>query len=274
MESAQSVGTASREIAMGNADLSHRTERHASSLEQTASSMEVLTQTVSKTASSALVANRLAESASTFAQKGGNVVDRLVLTMKSIQGSSNRVVEIVGVIDSIACQTNFLALNAAVEAARAGEHGRGFAVVAAEVRALAQRSAAAAQEIKDLILQSVAQIEGGSVSVSEAGENMADILASVRQVGNIISQISNASAEQASGLTEMNQAIVQMDEMTQQNSALVEQAAAAAESLQDQALSLSRAVAAFKLDEEPEAPNEPPPNVGGKAHLRLASKRA
>jgi methyl-accepting chemotaxis protein len=275
MASANSIGTASREIAMGNADLSQRTEHHASSLEQTASSMKVLSQTVSKTASSVLAANRLAESASSHAQKGGSVVGRLMLTMQSIRGSANRVVEIVGVIDSIACQTNILALNAAVEAARAGEHGRGFAVVATEVRALAQRSAQAAREIKALIVQSVAEIEGGSASAAEAGFNMAGIVASVQEVGDIISQISNASAEQASGLTEMNQAIVQMDEMTQQNSALVEQAAAAAESLQDQALSLSRAVAAFRLDEVAAPPPEaPPPKVGGKPHLRLASKRA
>jgi methyl-accepting chemotaxis protein len=270
MASARSIGTASREIAEGNADLSQRTESHASSLEQTASSMQVLTQTVSRTASSVLAANRLAESASSHAQKGGGVVERLVLTMKSIRGSANRVVEIVGTIDAIACQTNILALNAAVEAARAGEQGRGFAVVAGEVRALAQRSAQAAREIKELILQSVAEIEGGSASAAEAGYNMADIVASVQEVGQIISQIGNASAEQASGLTEMNQAIVQMDEMTQQNSALVEQAAAAAESLQDQALSLSRAVSAFKLDEVSAPPPEPPPK---KPHLRLASKR-
>ncbi|MES2152054.1 MAG: methyl-accepting chemotaxis protein [Pseudomonadota bacterium] len=268
LASAQSIDTASREIALGNADLSVRTEAQASSLQQTAASMEELTATVNQTASSAQVANRLAESASSFALKGGNVVERLVLTMASIKGSSRKVVEIVGVIDGIANQTNILALNAAVEAARAGEHGRGFAVVAAEVRTLAQRSATAAREIKELIVQSVKEIEGGSASVAEAGHSMADIVTSVRQVGDLISEISHASSAQASGICEVNEAIVEMDQMTQQNSALVEEAAAAAESLQDQAVSLSRAVAGFQLDEGA-------PLLGNRAHphLRLASKR-
>jgi methyl-accepting chemotaxis protein len=272
LASARSIDVASREIALGNADLSSRTEKQASSLEHTAASMEELTSTVSKTASSAQVANRLAASATTCAQKGGSVVDRLVGTMATIRGSSRRVVEIVGVIDGIANQTNILALNAAVEAARAGEHGRGFAVVAAEVRMLAQRSAAAAREIKDLIVQSVEEIEGGSASAAQAGSSMEDIVNSVRQVGVIISEISDASAQQASGISEVTQAIVQMDQMTQQNSALVEEAAAAAESLQDQALRLSRAVASFQLEDV--AP--PPPRVvaGTRSHLRLASKRA
>jgi methyl-accepting chemotaxis protein len=273
LNSARSIDTASREIALGNADLSNRTEAQASSLEHTASSMEELTATVSKTASSARLANRLAESASTFALKGGDVVDRLVTTMASIKGSSRRVVEIVGVIDGIAAQTNILALNAAVEAARAGEHGSGFALVASEVRALAQCSAAAAREIRELVVHSVAEIDGGSASAQEAGYNMAGIVTSVRQVGDIVSQISSASAEQASGIHEVSQAIVEIDQMTQQNSALVEEAAAAAESLQHQAHSLSRAVAQFKLDES--GPPEPPqPALGGKRHLRLASKRA
>ena len=272
LASARSIDVASREIALGNADLSSRTEAQASSLEQTASSMEELTATVSKTASSAQVANRLAVSASTCALKGGSVVERLVGTMATIRGSSRRVVEIVGVIDGIANQTNILALNAAVEAARAGEHGRGFAVVASEVRMLAQRSAAAAREIKELIVQSVQEIEGGSASAAQAGSSMADIVASVQQVGDIISEISDASARQACGISEVNQAIVQMDQMTQQNSALVEEAAAAAESLQEQAVSLSRAVASFQLDEAV----PPPPRVvsGTRTHLRLASKRA
>ena len=272
LASARSIDTASREIAQGNADLSLRTEAQASSLEQTASSMEELTETVAKTANSAQVANRLAASASDYAQKGGSVVERLMLTMSSIKGSSRRVVEILGVIDGIANQTNILALNAAVEAARAGEHGRGFAVVATQVRTLAQRSATAAREIKELVLQSVAEVEGGSQSAREAGHSMADIVTSVQQVGEIINQISHASAEQATGITEVNEAIVQMDQMTQQNTALVEEAAAAAASLQQQAVSLSQAVACFKLDDMPCPPILP---AGAKRpHLRLASKRA
>ncbi|MBZ2209382.1 methyl-accepting chemotaxis protein [Massilia soli] len=263
LDSARSIDTASREIALGNADLSTRTEVQASSLNHTASSVEQLTATASRTASSVELANKLAENASSVALKGGNVVERLVLTMASIKDSSCRVAEIVEVIDAISAQTNILALNAAVEAARAGEHGQGFAVVASEVRTLAQRCAIAAHEIRELIALTVAEIDGGSASAAEAGYSMADIVSSVQQVGDIISQISHASAQQADGIVGVNQAIVQMDEMTQQNSALVEQAAAAAESLQDQAHSLSRAVAAFKLDEvEPK-----------RGHLRLASKR-
>ena len=263
LDSARSIDTASREIAMGNADLSTRTEVHASSLNQTVSSVELLTQTASRTASNVERADKLAKNASSVALKGGNVVERLVLTMASIKESSCEVAEIVEVIDAISSQTNILALNAAVEAARAGEHGHGFAVVASEVRMLAQQCATAAHEIRDLIARTVAEIDGGSASAAEAGYSMLDIVSSVRQVGDIISQISHASAQQADGIVGVNEAIVQMDEMTQQNSALVEQAAAAAESLQDQAHSLSRAVAAFKLD-------------GGeprRGHLRLASKR-
>ena len=277
LASAQSIDTASREIAMGNADLSSRTEAQASSLEETSSSMQELSATVNQTASNAQLANQLARCATNFAVRGGSVVQRLVVTMASIRGSSRKVVEIVGVIDGIAFQTNLLALNAAVEAARAGEHGRGFALVASEVRNLAQRSATAAREIKTLITESVAEIEGGSRSVEEAGSSMADIVASVQQVGDIVGQISQASVEQAQGLQGVHQAIVEMDGVTQQNLALVEQAAAAASSLQQQAVSLSHAVARFKLDAGMERWSviEAKKNAGTSrvARLRLASVR-
>jgi len=271
LDSAQSIDTASREIALGNADLSVRTERQASSLEQTSATMEELTATVSQTADSAQAANLLAANATSIAQQGGGVVERLVLTMASIRGSSRKVAEIVGVIDDIACQVNVLALNAAVEAARAGENGIGFAVVASEVRVLAQRSATAAREIKELIAHSVAEIDGGSAAAEAAGHSMAHVVSSVQQVGDMIDAISSASAEQASGIVDVNYAIVQMDQMTQQNSALVEQAAAAAESLQDQALNLSKAVASFKLDENVQA--APPQVKGARPRLRLASSK-
>jgi methyl-accepting chemotaxis protein len=277
LESARSIDSASREMALGNASLSSRTEAQACSLQQTACSMEELSAVVGQTASSAQAANRLAESASSVALRGGDMVGKLLSTMASIKGSSGKVVEIAGVIDDIANQTNILALNAAVEAARAGEHGRGFAVVASEVRMLAQQSATAAREIRELIAQSVAEIDGGSVSVAEAGHNMADIASSVQQVGDIVNQISHASAEQATGIFEVSQAIVQMDQMTQQNSALVTDAAAAAESLQQQAITLARAVASFNLDEAALLPLPPALRNGGsgrKNHLRLASKRA
>jgi methyl-accepting chemotaxis protein len=276
LDSARSIDSASREMAQGNADLSSRTEAQACSLQQTACSMEELTAVLSQTASSAQAANRIAENASSVALRGGDVVGKLLSTMASIKGSSGKVVEIAGVIDCLANQTNILALNAAVEAARAGEHGRGFATVATEVRMLAQQSATAAREIRELIALSVAEIDGGSESVAEAGHNMADIASSVQQVGHIISQISHASAEQATGIFEVSQAIVQMDQMTQQNSTLVTEAAAAAESLQRQAVSLARAVAGFNLDEATLLPL-PPVRVGANGrrnHLRLASKRA
>jgi methyl-accepting chemotaxis protein len=247
-ESARSIGSASREIALGNANLNSRAGVRAS-LEQTASSMQELAATMNLTADSALAANRLAESASTVAQQGGSVVDRLVATMASVKGRSHRVAEIVGVIDALADQTGSLALNAALEAARVGEQGREFAVLACDVRSLARRSGMAAREIRELMAAAVAEIEGGTTWATEAGSSMAHLADSVQQVGTIVSQISCASAEQASGLSEVNQAIVQMDEMTQQNSALVEEAASAARSLQEQALTLSRAVAAFRLDE-------------------------
>ncbi|NRR31525.1 MCP four helix bundle domain-containing protein [Oxalobacteraceae bacterium] len=248
LTSSQAIDEATRQIASGNADLSERSERAASSMEQTSHSMQELSLTVAQTASNAQLATQLAQCASNFAVRGGGVVQRLAVTMASIRGSSRKVGEIVGVIDSIAVQTNLLALNAAVEAARAGMHGTNFGVVATEVHALALRSAAAAREIKSLIAQSVSDIEGGSRSVEEAGNSMADIVASVQQVGEVISQISLASAEQADSLHGVHQAIVQMDQMTQQNLALVEQAALAAQGLQGQALSLSNAVQMFQLD--------------------------
>jgi methyl-accepting chemotaxis protein len=244
----RSIDTAAHEIASGNHDLSTRTEMQASSLEETASAMGSLTLAVQANAASAQQACKLAASATELAQHGGAAVRQAVQTMSSIRASSRQIVDIIGVIDSISFQTNILALNAAVEAARAGEQGRGFAVVAAEVRTLAQRSAAAAKEIKTLISASVATIDSGSASVHQAGERMDDIVASVRQVSDIIARISAASAEQARGIAEVNQAVGQMDDVTQQNAALVEQAAAAAESLQDQAVYLSRAVSVFKVE--------------------------
>lgn len=243
------IAVATREIASGNADLSSRTESQASSLEQTASSMEELTATVRQNADNARQANQLVISASDFAIKGGGVVNQVVATMSSIKESSNKIVDIIGVIDSIAFQTNILALNAAVEAARAGEQGRGFAVVASEVRSLAQRSASAAREIKSLIADTVGKVDTGSKLVDDAGQTMHQIVSSVKHVADIMSEITAASQEQSAGITEVNQAISQMDEMTQQNSALVEQAAAAAESLQGEAVALTRAVAIFRLSE-------------------------
>nr|WP_315220788.1 methyl-accepting chemotaxis protein [uncultured Duganella sp.] len=249
----RSIDTAAHEIASGNLDLSTRTEMQASSLEQTASAMDSLTRAVQQNAANAQQACKLAASATDMAQRGGAAVQQAVLTMTSIRASSRQIVDIISVIDSISFQTNILALNAAVEAARAGEQGRGFAVVASEVRTLAQRSAAAAKEIKTLIAASVATIDSGSASVHQAGERMGDIVDSVREVNDIIARISDASAEQALGIAEVNQAVGQMDDVTQQNAALVEQAAAAAESLQDQAVHLSQAVSVFKV-EPPAAP--------------------
>ncbi|MFM9434977.1 methyl-accepting chemotaxis protein [Janthinobacterium sp. CG_23.3] len=243
------IATASRQIASGNMDLSARTEQQASSLEETASSMEQLTSTVKQNVDSARQANALALSASDVAVKGGAVVGQVVQTMGSINASAKKIVDIIGVIDGIAFQTNILALNAAVEAARAGEQGRGFAVVASEVRNLAQRSAAAAKEIKTLISDSVEKVEVGNRLVEQAGATMDEVVSSVRRVTDIMGEIMAASQEQVAGIEQINQAITQMDGVTQQNAALVEQAAAAAESLQDQAGALAQLVSVFQLDE-------------------------
>jgi methyl-accepting chemotaxis protein len=249
-EAVQSIDAASREIATGNMDLSTRTEMQAGSLEETASAMDSLTSAVRANAENARAACQLAAVASGLAAKGGAAVAQAVSTMDSIRASSRKIVEIIGVIDSISFQTNILALNAAVEAARAGEQGRGFAVVAAEVRTLAQRSASAAKEIKALIAESVATVDKGAASVSVAGNSMGDIVASVQQVNAVIERINSASAEQAQGITEVNKAVVQIDDVTQQNAALVEQAAASAASLQEQASYLAQAIAVFELAAE------------------------
>ena len=246
--SADTIATASNEIASGNLDLSSRTEQQAGSIEETASAMEELTSTVKQNADNARQANQLAVSASEVAIAGGNVVSEVVATMGSINESSRKIVDIISVIDGIAFQTNILALNAAVEAARAGEQGRGFAVVASEVRSLAQRSSAAAKEIKVLIDDSVAKVDVGSKLVQQAGSTMSEVVASVKRVTDIVGEISSASQEQSAGIGEVGQAIAQMDEGTQQNAALVEQAAAAAQSLQDQANTLAALVGRFKLD--------------------------
>ncbi len=246
---AESVATASAHIAQGNADLSSRTEEQASALQQTAASMEQLSSTVKKNADNARQANQLALGASEVAVKGGEVVSQVVGTMKGINDSSKRIVDIIAVIDGIAFQTNILALNAAVEAARAGEQGRGFAVVASEVRSLAQRSAAAAKEIKGLITESVDRVGEGTALVDQAGATMTEIVTSIRRVTDIMAEISAASMEQATGVAQVGEAVTQMDEATQQNSALVEESAAAAESLKAQAQSLVAAVAVFKLSQ-------------------------
>jgi methyl-accepting chemotaxis protein len=246
--STETIATASGQIASGTQDLSSRTEAQASSLEETSAAMSLLTDTVKQNGNNAAQANRLAQSASTVAVKGGSVVTQVVDTMGSINDSSRKIVDIISVIDSIAFQTNILALNAAVEAARAGEQGRGFAVVAAEVRNLAQRSASAAKEIKELIGASVHEVETGGKLVGEAGITMTEIVDSVRQVTDIIGEITHASSEQIVGIERINQAIRAMDDTTQQNSALVEEAAAAAESLQEQAANLAKMVSVFQVE--------------------------
>ncbi|MBT9495241.1 MAG: HAMP domain-containing protein [Paucibacter sp.] len=248
--SADSIRTASVEIASGNQDLSNRTEQTASNLQQAASSMVQLTGTVRQTADSARTANQLANSASHAAAKGGDVVGQVVATMDDINTSSKKISDIIGVIDSIAFQTNILALNAAVEAARAGEQGRGLAVVASEVRSLAQRRAEAAREIKTLIGASVERVEVGSRLVQEAGSSMTDIVSSVQRVSDIIGEITAAASEQSDGIEQVNQSVVQLDQMTQQNAALVEESAAAAESLKDQAEQLTEAVGKFRTSAE------------------------
>jgi methyl-accepting chemotaxis protein len=247
--STDTITTAAQEIAVGNSDLSQRTEEQASSLEEIASSMEELTSTVKQNAENAKQANHLSMNASDIAVKGGKVVGDVVQTMASISTSSKKIVDIISVIEGIAFQTNILALNAAVEAARAGEQGRGFAVVASEVRNLAQRSAAAAKEIKNLIDDSVDKVDTGSKQVDQAGATMNEIVTAVKRVTDIMAEIAAASNEQSAGIEQVNRAITQMDAVTQQNAALVEEAAAAAESMQEQVTSLDVAMNTFKLDE-------------------------
>jgi methyl-accepting chemotaxis protein len=248
-EASEAINTASKEIAAGNQDLSSRTEEQASSLEETASSMEELNATVKQNAENAKAANELAHSSNEIATRGGEMVKRVVATMDGIQDSSRKIADIIGVIDSIAFQTNILALNAAVEAARAGEQGRGFAVVATEVRNLAQRSATAAKEIKALIAESVDKVEGGAKLVQQAGSTMDEVVNSFQRVAALVGDITAASREQSSGIEQVTQAVSQMDEVTQQNAALVEEAAAAAESLEEQAQGLVQTVGSFKLAE-------------------------
>jgi methyl-accepting chemotaxis protein len=245
--SSESISVAAGEIAQGNTDLSQRTEEQAASLEETASSMQELTTTVRQNADNARQATMLATTASEIAQRGGEVVGRVVETMHGISDSSNKVAEIIGVIEGIAFQTNILALNAAVEAARAGEQGRGFAVVAGEVRTLAQRSATAAREIKELIGESGMRVEAGSRLVEEAGGTISEVVQSVKRVTDIMGEISSASEEQSTGIEQVNQAVTQMDEVTQQNAALVEEASAAAQSMAQQAQALREAVAVFQV---------------------------
>ncbi|MBP6903348.1 MAG: HAMP domain-containing protein [Burkholderiaceae bacterium] len=243
----ESVGTASSQIATGNADLSQRTEEQASNLQQTAASMEQLGATVHRNADNAQAASELVQQACSVADRGGEVVGRVVATMGQISDSSRRIADIIGVIDGIAFQTNILALNAAVEAARAGEQGRGFAVVASEVRNLAQRSATAAREIKQLIQTSVEKVGDGAAQVGEAGQTMTEILSQVQRANQLVQEISSASREQSGGIAQVGHAVSQLDQVTQQNAALVEEAAAAAESMKHQARRLNDAVAVFRL---------------------------
>ncbi|WP_133648657.1 methyl-accepting chemotaxis protein [Paraburkholderia flava] len=245
----ESIATATRQIAAGNIDLSSRTEEQASALQQTASSMEELTGTVKQNADNARQASALAANASEIANRGNAVVGQVVGTMGDINQSSAKIADIISIIEGIAFQTNILALNAAVEAARAGEEGRGFAVVAGEVRSLAQRSSAAAKEIKELIDTSVERVQSGSALVDDAGRTMTEIIGAVQRVTDIMGEIAAASGEQSGGIDQVARAVTQMDEVTQQNAALVEEAAAAAQSLEDQASKLRQAVAVFQLDD-------------------------
>ena len=248
--SSDSIATGSHQIAMGSSDLSNRTEQQASALQETAATMEELSATVRHNAENARQANQLAQGASTVAVQGGEVVSQVVATMRTINESSRRISDIIGVIDSIAFQTNILALNAAVEAARAGDQGRGFAVVASEVRNLAQRSAQAAREIKSLISESVTRVEEGTALVDRAGATMDEVVTSIKRVTDIVGEISAASTEQSNGVAQVGMAVTQMDQATQQNAALVEESAAAAQSLQQQARELVEAVSLFKLQPE------------------------
>ncbi|MCL5741547.1 MAG: methyl-accepting chemotaxis protein [Betaproteobacteria bacterium] len=256
-DAAGNISTASSEIATGNHDLSQRTEQTAANLEEAASSMEMLTSTVQQSAQASRQASDFASSAAEVAARGGAVVSQVVSTMDQITTSSRKIADITGVIDSIAFQTNILALNAAVEAARAGEQGRGFAVVASEVRSLAQRSAGAAKEIKELIGSSVERVEDGSRFVSQAGQTMTEIVGSVRRVSGIIHEITASAAEQSDNIGHISQSVTQLDQMTQQNAALVEQSTAASESLREQALQLTRAVSQFKLHDGVAASAQP-----------------
>jgi methyl-accepting chemotaxis protein len=269
--STSAVGTASQQIASGTGDLSQRTSSQAAALEQTSASMEQLTSTVGQNADNARQANQLARSASDVAAQGGSVVEQVVVTMGSINESSRKIVDIISVIDGIAFQTNILALNAAVEAARAGEQGRGFAVVATEVRNLAQRSAAAAKEIKALIDDSVEKVGSGTKLVEQAGSTMHEVVSSIKQVTDIVGEISAATQEQNDGIAQVHRAVTQMDETTQQNSALVEQTAAAAQTMRDQADTLERAVSAFKINASQAAYVSPPPP---RAAVRSAAVRS
>jgi methyl-accepting chemotaxis protein len=255
-------------------DLSARTEQQANSLGQTSVSMRELTDTVQQNADNARQANQLAAKASEVAVRGGSVVSHVIDTMGSITASSKKIVDIIGVIDGIAFQTNILALNAAVEAARAGEQGRGFAVVASEVRNLAQRSAGAAKEIKALIGDSVDKVREGSTLVEQAGVTMEEVVASVRRVTDIMGEITSASLEQSAGIAQVNNSILEMDETTQQNAALVEEAAAAAASMQDQAANLARVVSIFKLDHEPATPAARPSVSTAKPVAALRKERS
>ncbi len=273
-ESTDVINTASREIAAGNADLSGRTEEQASSLEHTASNMEELNGAVRQTAANARMASELAVGASGVASRGGEAVAEVVDTMRSIHESSRKIVDIISVIDGIAFQTNILALNAAVEAARAGEQGRGFAVVASEVRSLAQRSAAAAKEIKVLISDSAEKVDAGSRLVVNAGDTMEEIVTAVRSVTELMTEIAAASAEQSDGIQQISEALSQMDDVTQQNAALVEQAAAAAESLQSQAEALFESVARFSTGNEPAASHRGASGTAAAAALPKAARPA